>query len=220
MSARDVLREAVAVDFVPFIRSVGFTGTFPTWRLRRDGDVGVVELWGDKYNEGPYGQFFLSVAVVPPAWWAWTHECAADHPRGSTSREGREREWDGLYRALLTPSRVRGAEAWEVDSVAGAKVAAAGMTEAMRISGLPSLLALMGPGRMLAALRTGGIDDSTPVRDQPGMRELVEAVLLTDIGGLALEGACRRLDNLAKQPYGDIYAATAAWARGCQARAR
>lgn len=213
MVAKDALRQAVKTDLGPFLRAVGFVGTFPVWRLHREGDIAVVEVWADKYNEGTYGQFYLTVAVVPPAWWAWTHECAVDHPRGSTSREGRAREWDGLYCALLAPPGPGPREAWEVDSVARAMEVSAGMTDAIRGRGLPSMLELMGPGRMLAALRAGRIDDTTPVRDRPGMRELVEAVLLTEVGGAELEQACLRLDALAEEPYPEIFAATAALAR-------
>lgn len=49
------------------------------------------------------------------------------------------------------------------------------------------MLGLMGPARMLAAVQSGSIDETSPIFDRPGMRDIVLAVLLTDVGGPELD---------------------------------
>lgn len=202
---------------MPTLRAVGFTGTYPTWRLERGGDVAVVNIQSGQYNEGTHGTFYGNLAVVPPSWWAWTHECAPDTFWGSASKPGRAHDWDGLYRGRLRRPGKRkddsSAWTWTVDSPGQARAAASEMTAALNDGGLSGVLELMGPGRMLAAVRSGAIDESSPVLDRPGMRDVVLAVLLTDVGGPELDDVCRRLDQWAGREFSELPLATASWAR-------
>ncbi len=55
MLARDALRQAVkTTPRACAARERLPRGTYPTWRLEREGDVVVVNLFGSKFNEGPY----------------------------------------------------------------------------------------------------------------------------------------------------------------------
>lgn len=126
------MKSAVRDNMVPTLKAAGFKGTYPTWRLEREGDVAVVNIQSGQYNEGTQGTFYVNLAVVPPSWWAWTHECAPDTFWGSASKPGRAHDWDGLYRGrLLRPGKRRGPSAkWTVDSLAQAKVVVAEMASA------------------------------------------------------------------------------------------
>lgn len=97
MLARLALKHALQSEFVPALRAAGFRGTFPTWRLVRDGHVAVVHVHSGQYNEGSRADFEVMMSVVSPAWWAWMHECAHETIWGSSSRSGREHFTDGLY---------------------------------------------------------------------------------------------------------------------------
>ncbi|MFC7488129.1 DUF4304 domain-containing protein [Knoellia sp. CPCC 206453] len=215
MLARDALKLAVKANVVPTLRAAGFKGTYPTWRLEHDGDTAVVSIQSGQYNEGTYGSFYVSLSVVPPCWWVWTHECAQETPWGSSSKPGRALPWDGLYRGLLIPPGKRNHDSteWTVDSLAQARAASAEMTAALQDVGIRTMLGLMGPGRMLTALRSGAIDATSPVLDRPGMRDVVLAVLLTDVGGPELDKVCRRLDQWAGREFSELPLTTASWAR-------
>jgi hypothetical protein len=113
--ARDALKTALRTDVVPVLRTAGFRGTFPTWRLERHGDVALVNVQASKYDVGVHGDFFVNLSVVPPSWWAWTHECAAQTMWGSNSQEGHAREWDGLYRGAARPVGETRLQGWPVD---------------------------------------------------------------------------------------------------------
>lgn len=213
--AKDALKSAVKDGFVPTLRAAGFKGTYPTWRLERDGDTAVVNIQSGRYNEGTHGTFYVNLSVVPPSWWAWTHECAPDSPWGSSSQPGRAHDWDGLYRGrLMSPGKlIGGPPQWTVDSPAHARAASAEMTAALNDVGMAEMLELMGPGRMLSALRSGAIDATSPVGDRAGMRDIVFAVLLTDVGGPELNDVCQRLDQWAGRHFSELPLATASWAR-------
>jgi hypothetical protein len=209
------MRTALRTNVVPVLRRAGFRGTFPTWRLERHGDVAVVNVQSGQYNEGTHGEFYVNLSVVPPSWWAWTHECAAQTMWGSDSKDGNAKESDGLYRGRLARLGGRGSKAfeWTVDSAEQAKTVSAAMARALEDGSLETMLDLMGPGRMLSAVRSGRIDRETPVQDRAGMRDMVEAVLLTEMGGPELEEVCQRLDQFAGRDFSDLPLATASWAR-------
>lgn len=209
------MKTAVKEDLVPTLKAVGFKGTYPTWRLERHGDVAVVNIQSGQYNEGTHGTFYGNLAVVPPSWWAWTHECAPDTFWGSASKPGRAHDWDGLYRGrLLRPGKRKDDPSeWTVDSPAQARAVATEMTAALNGGGLSEVLELMGPGRMLAAVQSGAIDETSPILDRPGMRDIVLAVLLTDVGGPELDDVCRRLDQWAGRDFSELPLTTASWAR-------
>ncbi|MFC7487909.1 DUF4304 domain-containing protein [Knoellia sp. CPCC 206453] len=215
MLAKDALKSAVKGNVVPTLRAAGFKGTYPTWRLERDGDTAVVNIQSGQYNEGTHGTFYVNLSVVPPSWWAWTHECAPDSPWGSSSQPGRAHDWDGLYRGrLMRPGQHNDdSSEWTVNSPEQARAASAEMAAALNDVGMAEMLELMGPGRMLSALRSGAIDATSPVLDRPGMRDIVLAVLLTDVGGPELDEVCQRLDQRAGRDYSELPLATASWAR-------
>lgn len=214
MLANKALREAVKSSVAPALRDAGFRGTYPTWRYERDGDVAVVNIRGDKFNEDTYGRFLVNIAMVPSAWWAWSHECARDHPvLGSTSQEGKAQEWDGMYRSIVAPTTKRGDEHWEVRSTTDAATVATLMTEALLEDGLPRLMDLMGTARTLQAVRSGRMDGHSFVDDRFGGRDLMLAVLLSQVGGYELDEVCRRLDALPGRASSDLAHRTATWAR-------
>ncbi|MDF2091605.1 DUF4304 domain-containing protein [Knoellia sp. 3-2P3] len=214
MLAKEALKGALRTEFGPLLRSLGFRGAFPTWRLQQGDDVAVVDIQPGRYNEGDFGDFYVNLAIVPAAWWAWTHECAGDTPWGSDSPKGRAREWDGLYRARSAPDDGQGRSdaGWPLDGVEEAATVAARMTSALP-GALDPLLELLRPGRLLDAMHSGLIDDQTPLNDRPGMRDIVRAVLLTEVGGTELQEACQRLDSWAGHDFAELPLATASWAR-------
>ena len=213
MLARDALKVAARTELVPMLRSYGFRGSFPTWRLQRGDDCAVVEIQAGQHNEGESGQFYLKLALVPGVWWDWTHECASLTPWGSASKAGKVREWDGLYRADLAPTgEGQDVIPWTVVSEGQAAAVAVNMTAMLRVV-LDATLDLLRPSELLAALESGAIDDQTPVNDRPGMPDIVRAVLLSDVGGPELDAVCQRLNSFAGQDFAELPLATATWAR-------
>ncbi len=217
--ARIALKQSLQTEFVPALRGAGFRGTFPTWRLARDGHVAVVDVASGKYDEGSRGAFQVMTSVVSPAWWAWKHECPHVTIFGSESRSGKERFTDGLYQGQLRRTAIMPSSKsweseweWETTSVEDATLVAADMTQSLVTTGMPKLLELMDPEVLLQAVKSGAIDEDLRL-DRPGMKDMILAALLSDIGGEDLEQVCRRLDEWARRDYSDLPLATAAWAR-------
>lgn len=215
--ARMALKQALRAEFVPALRGAGFRGTFPTWRLVRDGHVAVVHV--ATAGEGSHGDFQVMTAVVSPAWWAWKHECPHVTIFGSESQSGKERFTDGVYQRLLRRGSIMPASKswewgweWEMTSVEDATLIAADTTQSLVTTGIPKLLELMDPEVLLQAVTSGAIDEDLRL-DRPGMKDMVLAALLSDVGGKDLERVCRRLDKWAGRAHSDLPLATATWAR-------
>jgi hypothetical protein len=215
--ARVALKQALQTEFVPALRGAGFRGTFPTWRLVRDGHVAVVHVATE--GEGSHGYFQVMTAVVSPAWWAWKHECPHVTIFGSESRCGKEHFTDGVYQRRLRRASIMPASKsweseweWEMTLVEDATLVAADMTQSLVTTGMPKLLELMDPEVLLQAVKSGAIDEDLRL-DRPGMKDMILAALLSDVGGKDLEQVCRRLDKWAGRDYSDLPLATATWAR-------
>lgn len=217
VSARNALKQALRAEFVPALRGAGFRGTFPTWRLVRDGHVAVVHVATE--GEGSHGFFQVMTAVVSPAWWAWKHECPHVTIFGSESRSGKEQFTDGVYQRQLRRGSIMPASTsweweweWEMTSVEDATLIAADMTQSLVTTGMPKLLELMDPEVLLQAVTSGAIDEDLRL-DRLGMKDMILAALLSHVGGKDLERVCRRLDKWAGRAYSDLPLATATWAR-------
>ncbi len=209
MLARDALRQAVKTTLAPALRGNGFRGTYPTWRLQHEGDVVLVNLNGSKFNEGTYGDFLLTVGVVPAAWWAWSHECAqGSSVFESESRPGKEQPWDCLYSRVVRPRGRR--EQWPVDADQDFTAVGEAMTAAV-LRALPSVLALTGPGQLAAAMEAGKVQLSSLAGGIPGGREMALAVLLSDVGGERLDAACASLEAAAKDSPSPMPRRTLPW---------
>jgi hypothetical protein len=215
--ARVALKQALQTEFVAALRGAGFRGTFPTWRLVRDGHVAVVHVATE--GEGSHGYFQVMTAVVSPAWWAWKHECPHVTIFGSESRSGKEHFTDGVYQRRLRRASIMPASKsweseweWEMTLVEDATLVVADMTQSLVSTGMPKLLELMDPEVLLQAVTSGAIDEDLRL-DRPGMKDMILAALLSDVGGKDLEQVCRRLDKWAGRDYSDLPLATAAWAR-------
>ncbi|MGG5258672.1 DUF4304 domain-containing protein [Phycicoccus avicenniae] len=211
MLARDALRQAVKTTLAPALRAQGFRGTYPTWRLQREGDVVLVNLFGNKFNEGPYGDFALSIGVVPAAWWAWSHECAqGDILFESESRPGKEQPWDCLYSTAVRPRGRR--EQWPVDANQDVTGVGEAMTAAA-LRALPAVLELTGPGQLAAAIQAGKAALTGASSAISGGPEMSLAVLLSDIGGAELVAACTTLESVAEHSTSPMPRRTLPWVR-------
>lgn len=209
MLARDALRQAVKTTLAPALRANGFRGTYPTWRLEREGDVVVVNLFGSKFNEGPYGDFLLTVGVVPASWWAWSHECAQGSSAfESESRPGKEQPWDCLSSKIVRPRGRR--EQWPVDADQDVTAVAEAMTAAA-LRALPAALALTGPGRLAAAVEADKVRLTSLAAGIPGGQEMALAVLLSDLGGARLTAACAALEKAAEDSPSPMPRRTLPW---------
>lgn len=211
MLARDALRQAVKTTLAPALRARGFRGTYPTWRLQREGDVVLVNLFGSQFNEGPYGDFLLTIGVVPAAWWSWSHECAVGHSLfESGSRPGKEQPWDCLSSKIVRPRGRR--EQWPVDADQDVTAVAEAMTAAA-LRALPAALALTGPGRLAAAVEADKVRLTSLAAGIPGGQEMALAVLLSDLGGARLVAACAALEKAAEHSPSPMPRRTLPWVR-------
>jgi hypothetical protein len=218
MTARDALKVALREYVAPILRAAGFRGSYPTWRRAEpSGDVAIVNVQPSVYNEGDFGEFYVNLAVVPAPWWMWQQECLSKISPLEAAPGKQPMEYNGLYRARLAPrgTRTPGTYQWVVDSVDGASRTAAAMAAALEEQGLPALQEFLTPGRMLEAVRSGHLEREAPaVFDRPGMKDVVMAVLLSEVGGRKLGAVCERLDRFdGAEGWRAVSGATAAWAR-------
>lgn len=215
MLARDAMKAAITVDFVPLLREAGFKGTYPTWRLTKGDDVLVVRLVIGGYPEGTYAEFSVLLAVVPHSWWAWTHDEATNGLFASTSKPGRDQAHDGFSFVLDPRGEVWDSDhAWKVNSPADAKGVSAQMTAALSEHGLEQLVELTETGRLLELYGSGSRPLVSSVAGAIWEDDVVQAVLLTDIGGPELRDVCQRLEQY--DPREESSATplhTAAWCR-------
>lgn len=208
MRAIDALKQSLKHEFVPTLRAAGFAGTYPTWRLRADDAVAVVNVQAGQNNEGTHGTFAVNLAVVPRAWWEWTHDESAGLLRRSASAEGREQEYDGLLRKRLVPRGSRRRDHWwTINSVPEAVEAAGGMAAALRAGPLDDLIRFTDPDQLITHLRAD-TSRGWPLSDGSEVLDIAMAVMLSDHGDEDLDRACTRLDRLALRAE-----ATAHWAR-------
>jgi hypothetical protein len=78
---------------------------------------------------------------------------------------------------------------------------------------LNDLQPLLRPGAFLRAVESGTIDEDSPLKDRPDMRQLVRAVLLSDVGGALLKQTCDELESLSAENAWELGSRTAEWAR-------
>jgi hypothetical protein len=218
MTARDALKVSLRENFAPTLRAAGFRGTYPTWRRTEpSGDVAIVNVQPSVYNEGDLGEFYVNLAVVPAPWWIWQKECLSRISPLEAAPGKLPMEYNGLYRARLAPkgTRTPGTYQWVVDSVDGTSRTAAAMAAALEAQGLPALQDFLTPGKMLEAVRSGHLEREAPaVVDRPGMKDVVMAVLLSEVGGRELDAVCERLDRFdGAEGWREVSVATVAWAK-------
>src|SRR6185437_5895393 len=84
----DVVVHGLLRDIGVALRPLGFRGSGGVWRLIAPEGVAVVQKQGSRGSGSDAKLFYVNTAVVPRAWWDWTH--------GSTGPIDTASESDGI----------------------------------------------------------------------------------------------------------------------------
>ena len=177
MTAQEALKVALKEQLAPALRSQGYKGSAPTWRLTNNlGDVAVVNVQSSSFSSSSELRCIINLAVAPKPWLDW-----------SQAKSGKSiksvKESDGLWRDRLHPTDVRvmrgGEPWWGISDAPSARLAAADMVEQLQVSGLPTLQRLLNRQAFLQTLRDGdlGFAKSSSL---PTFFDWAMAVLLAD----------------------------------------
>lgn len=206
MAPREDLRDALKNIVGPFLRSEGFRGSAPVWRLKTDqGDFAIVDVQRSKWSTLDQVECTINLAVVPGPWWDWQRHWR----KGISVVEGSDRpsEGHGLYRSRLHPTGAAGGADtwWRIRNASDASSAADDMVDQLGANGLPALRLMLDRDSMVAALRQ---------RDIGPMSDRGLAVMLSDLGPTEeLEQLLRKIDALANTPHGGWTVELTAWVR-------
>lgn len=185
MTAQDALRRALRDTVGPALRSAGFTGSAPTWRLRTDvGDWAVVNVQSSPWSTRDGVRCIVNIAVAPEPHLAWQAHRRDHLPSPHDYRTTKVVESDGLFRDRLEPgSKPDGAgeQWWEVVDDETARSVVGDIVLRLERTELPRLTSLLDRERMLAAVRAHDLGD---VRGDGWTRYFLEAeaILLADRG--------------------------------------
>lgn len=185
MTSQQHLRKALAETVVPLLRSRGYRGTNPTWRLTSArGDVAVVNVQSSSMSTSAEVHCIINLAVAPEPYLAWG-DSRRPKPGGAV------REYDGLVRARLATSSPE-AGWWRVSDPRSATVAALDMADRLQDDGLDMLESLLNRAVMLDGLRRADLGEwDGPAGPLPFA--WAQAVLLAD------EGSSKELNTLVRQ---------------------
>ncbi|WP_433205861.1 DUF4304 domain-containing protein [Dactylosporangium sp. CS-047395] len=165
----------------PVLRTAGFTGTAPTWRLRSAlGDYAVLNLARSRWNTADEVRFDVNLALVPQAWWALSTRFSPDRAPGPH---------DGLFDKRCHPERrypgrrhpVLGRDGWVVRDAASAEVCAEVLCDELTAVVIPELLALQDRSTLIATIRAEADDWGVAVWHRLP-RKVAIALLLLDEG--------------------------------------
>ncbi|MDQ1526823.1 MAG: hypothetical protein QOG18_1436 [Microbacteriaceae bacterium] len=186
MTAQEALKATLRDRLGPVLRTAGFKGSAPTWVLTSStGDRAVVNVQSSDSFSKEEALFTVNLAVVPRAWWRW------ESNKLGKSETRALREYDGLWRERLRARKQHALgrhDWWSVTDESSAHRAVDDVVAQIENEGAAQLQALLEPGAMLAAARTGRLGVAT--FDTRG----AIAVLLTENG--ASEELLALLDEL------------------------
>ncbi|UQX89261.1 DUF4304 domain-containing protein [Jatrophihabitans telluris] len=206
MTAPEALKSALRDRLGPALRAAGFKGSAPTWVLGSPTeDRAIVNVQSSDSSSRAETLFTVNLAVVPRAWWRWE-----SHKLGKTENRT-VKEYDGLWRERLRARQQQALgrpEWWSVTDQASAHHAVDDVVAQMENGATAHLRALVEPGAMLAAARTGRLGHV--IFDTRG----AVAVLLTENGASGeLFALLDELETLGDARMRSIFWPMAQWCR-------
>ncbi len=175
-TAQDLLKGAWASEVVPVLRSRGFKGSWPTWRLTNErGDVAIVNVQGSMGSDRTRAAFYLNLAFAPSAWLEWRSTLGTG-PVGKSVHE-----YHGLWRDRLEPAS--GLGHWSLTDAASAAEAVREVLHLLDREGLPAIEPLLDRAVLLQTIRTGNLGHID--RSFDAYYATAEAVIVADAGNPA-----------------------------------